>query len=119
MKGWKKVFHANGNQQKVGIAIFISDKIDFKMKIVTQGRICIMIRRSIQEKDITVEIYIAQSVKNLPAMQRPGFGSWVGKIPWRRKWQPTPVFLPGESHGQKSLAGYSLWGCKSRTQLSD
>ena len=30
---------------------------------------------------------------------------WVGKIPWRRKWQPTPVFLPGESHGQKSLAG--------------
>ena len=33
--------------------------------------------------------------------------SWVGKIPWRRKWQPTPVFLPGESHGQRSLAGYS------------
>ena len=36
----------------------------------------------------------------------------VGKIPWRRKWQPTPVFLPGESHGQRSLAGYSLWGRK-------
>ena len=36
MKGWKKGFHANGNQQKVGIAVFISDKIDFKMKIVTQ-----------------------------------------------------------------------------------
>ena len=33
--------------------------------------------------------------------------SWVGKIPWRRTWQPTPVFLPGESHGQRSLAGYS------------
>ena len=31
---------------------------------------------------------------------------------WRRKWQPTPVFLPGEFHGQKSLAGYSPWGCK-------
>ena len=68
-KGWKKGFRANGNQQKVGIAVFISDKIDFKMKIVTQERICIMIRRSIQEKDITVEIYIAQSVNNLPAMQ--------------------------------------------------
>ena len=40
------------------------------------------------------------------------FDTWVGKIPWRRKWQPTPVFLPGKSHGQKSLAGYSLWGCK-------
>ena len=38
--------------------------------------------------------------------------SWVGKIPWRREWQPTPVFLPGESHGQRSLEGYSLWGCK-------
>jgi len=37
---------------------------------------------------------------------------WVGKIPWRRKWQPTPVFLPGKSHGQRSLAGYSPWGCK-------
>ena len=37
---------------------------------------------------------------------------WVGKIPWRREWQPTPVFLSGELHGQRSLAGYSPWGCK-------
>ena len=36
----------------------------------------------------------------------------VGKIPWRREWQPTPVFSPGESHGHRSLAGYSSWGCK-------
>ena len=42
----------------------------------------------------------------------PRFDPWVGKIPWRREWQPTPVFLPGESHGQKSLAGYSPWGRK-------
>ena len=41
-----------------------------------------------------------------------GVQSLVRKIPWRRKWQPTPVFLPGESHGQGSLAGYSLWGRK-------
>ena len=40
------------------------------------------------------------------------FDSWVGKIPWRRKWQPTPVFLPGQSHGQRNLAGYSPWGHK-------
>ena len=39
--------------------------------------------------------------------KRLGFDPWVGKIPWRRKWQPTPIFLPGESHGQRSLAGYS------------
>ena len=44
--------------------------------------------------------------------RRCGFDPWVGKIPWRRKWQSTPVFLPRESHGQKSLAGYSLWGHK-------
>ena len=43
---------------------------------------------------------------------RPGFDPWVRKIPWRRVWQPTPVFLPGESHGQNSLVGYSPWGCK-------
>ena len=42
--------------------------------------------------------------------KRPGFKARVGKIPWRRAWQPTPVLLPGESHGQKSLAGYSAWG---------
>ena len=40
------------------------------------------------------------------------FDPWVGKIPWRRKWQPTPVFLPGESRGQRSLAGHSPWGRK-------
>ena len=37
---------------------------------------------------------------------------WVRKIPWSRKWQPTPVFLPGKLHGQRSLAGYSPWGGK-------
>ena len=41
-----------------------------------------------------------------------GFDPWVGKIPWRRKWQPTPVFLPGKSHGQRSLTGYSPLGCR-------
>ena len=40
------------------------------------------------------------------------FDPWVGKIPWRREWQPTPVFLFGRSHGQWSLVGYSSWGCK-------
>ena len=44
--------------------------------------------------------------------RRPGSDSWVGKISWRGKWQPTPAFLPGESHGQRSLAGYSPWSHK-------
>ena len=42
--------------------------------------------------------------------KRRGFVPWVGNIPWRRTWQPTSIFLPRESHGQRSLAGYSPWG---------
>ena len=41
-----------------------------------------------------------------------GFDSWLRKIPWRKKWQPTPVLLPGESYGWRSLVGYNPWGCK-------
>ena len=65
------------------------------------------------------------AVKNWPAvrrLRRHGLGrsiptAWVGKIPWRRAWQPTPVFLPGKSHGQRKLVfpmdrGNSPWGCK-------
>ena len=49
------------------------------------------------------------------------FNPWVGNIPWRRKWQPTPVSLPGKSRGQRRLVGYSPWGVavtKSQTRLS-
>ena len=48
-----------------------------------------------------------------------GFNPWVRKIPWRRKWQPTPVFLSGRSNGQRSLAGYSPGSCKSWIRLND
>ena len=54
-------------------------------------------------------------VKNLPAMQTcrtHKLAQPPGKIPWRRKWQPTPVILPGKFHGQRSLAGCSAWCCK-------
>ena len=44
--------------------------------------------------------------------RRRGFDPWVRKIPWRKAWQPSPVFLPGESQGQRRLAGYSPWGRK-------
>ena len=62
-------------------------------------------------------------VKNLPANARDVrdmFDPWVRKIPWKRAWQPTPVFLPGESHGQRSQAGYSPWGHKeSDTKVTE
>ena len=59
---------------------------------------------------------VALVVQNPPAsagdVKRHGFEPWVGQISWRGRWQATPVFLPGESHGRRSLMGYSPWGCK-------
>ena len=59
--------------------------------------------------------------KNLPANAGNkilGFNPWVGKIPWRMKGQPTPVFLPGESHGQRGLEAYSAQGRRVRHELA-
>ena len=71
----------------------------------------------------TVGIPNVSAVKNLLAIQETQemwFSPWVGKIPWRRKWQSTPVFLPGESHGMRNLVGYSPQGHKEsdRTEQS-
>ena len=59
MRGWKKIFHANGNQKKAGVAILISEKINFKIKTVTSDKEghYIMIKGSIQEEDITINVY--------------------------------------------------------------
>ena len=59
---------------------------------------------------------VAQCCKESPCQcrrhSRCGFNPWLGKMPWRRKWQPIPVFLPGESHGQRNLEAYSPWDYK-------
>ena len=57
-------------------------------------------------------IYITSIISVQVAMQETGFDPWVGKIPWGRAWQPTPVFLSGEPLGQRSLVGYSPQGHK-------
>ena len=62
---------------------------------------------------------VAQLVKNLPATQETWVRSLSQKDPLEKKWQPTPVFLPGEFHGQRRLAGYIPWGLKSWARLSD
>ena len=56
-------------------------------------------------------------VKNLPAVPGTRFYPWARKMPWRRAWQPTPVFLPGEFHGQRSLVGHNPWG--HRVDMTD
>ena len=53
-----------------------------------------------------------ESTRQCRRYERCRFNPWGRKIPWRRKWQPTPVFLSGKSHRQRSLVGYSPWGCK-------
>ena len=55
---------------------------------------------------------MAQLIKNPPVMRETCVRSLGWEDPWRREWLPTPVFWPGEFHGQGSLAGYSPWGCK-------
>ena len=55
---------------------------------------------------------VAQTVKRLLTMPETWFDPWVGKSFWRRKWHPTPVLLPGKSHGWRSMVGYSPWGHK-------
>jgi len=67
--------------------LFVSDLWDFPGGSDSKKRICLQCRR-------------------------PGFNPWVQKIPWRRKWQSTPVSLPGEVHEQRDLVGYSPWGHK-------
>ena len=67
---------------------------------------------------IWVEIYRSargsskESACQCRRCKRHGFYPLAGKIPWKRKWHPTPVFLPGKFHDQRSLVGYSPWGCK-------
>ena len=62
---------------------------------------------------------VAQMVKTLPVMQEIQVNPWVSKIPWRSKWQPNPVFLPGEFHGQRNLADNSPWSLKESDMTSD
>ena len=66
----------------------------------------------LSRQQCVVSSMVAQSGKKLPQCRTPEFNPWVRKIPWRRKWQSTPVFLSGEPHEQRSLGGYSPWGCK-------
>ena len=70
-------------------------------------------KRAKIDKTLKGSFFGGSVVKNLPAVQRRlKFSPWVGKIPWRRAWQTTPVFLPGKCHGQRSLAGYRPWDLK-------
>ena len=70
-----------------------------------------------QNRNCLSSSLVAQWQRICLQCRRRRFNLWFGKVLWRRKWQPTPVFLHGKSHGQKSPVGYSLWGCKVRNDV--
>ena len=93
-------------EKKAGVAILISDKIDLKIKTITRDKEghYIMIKGSIQEEDVTiVNIYA-------PNTGAPQYIRQTLRHKRRRQWHPTPVLLPGKSHGWRSLVGCTPWG---------
>ena len=82
----------------------------------------IIINVAVKQNSVQIQAHVGgflrgSGVKNLPAAQGLRLHPWVGKIPWRRPWQPTPVFLLGKSHGHWRLAVCGPWGHREWTRL--
>ena len=89
--------------QSITLALKIKGDDPCKSSLVQQGLVAQWLKK--------------KKTKRLP-VQEFGFDSWIGKIPWRRKGQPTPAFLPEKSRGRRSLAGYSPWSPRVRQDLA-
>ena len=103
--------HRSSGEEKATAQCMIKSSLGNRKKMTAQFRWRLRLKRS-NTKGFPGG---ASGRKNLPAKAgdvRCRFSPWLGKIPWRRKWQPTPVLLPEEFHGQRSLAGYSPWDRK-------
>ena len=74
-------------------------------------------QRRLWSPDLRATVRAKEPTCQCRRRKRCGFIPWVGNSPWRRAWPPTPVLLPGESHGQRSLAGYSPWGRKESVMI--
>ena len=108
-------------KQEMGVLIFSSD--GFSSEIIAFIRVCVCVcvykhaDLCFKEAITYMKLLWWLSGKEPTChYRRCGFNPWVGKIPWRRTWQPASVFLPGKSYWQRSLAGYSPEGCK-QTQV--
>ena len=106
----------------VGDIVFITLICDKWPSMLLVGRSCWRLRWSLAffSNKVFLSILKWRCVlfkRGFPRSSVSKESAWVRKIPWRRKWQPTPVSLPGEFHGLRSLVGYSPWCRKSRTQL--
>ena len=120
-KYWSFIFSISLSNEYSGL---ISFRINWLNLLAVQGTLKSLLQHSQKASILQCSVFfmvqfshpwaslVAQMVKNLSAMQKTGFDPWVEKILWSREWLPTPVFLPGEFHGQRSLAGYSPWDHK-------
>ena len=97
-------------QEMPKIKQVVRNKFTFRAPLVLSSVSCVELYVS-RHQPIPLTL-VAQTLKSLPSKQETGFDPWVRKIPWRRELLPTPVFLPGESHRQRSLAGCRPWGCE-------
>ena len=110
---WKAIFYTVGESNESWSLchkrfrwVRVSALFNFTLTFSLVSRaFCLLLR-------LTRTSLVAQTVKRLSTMLETWVRSWVGKIPWRRKWKSTPVLLPEKSHGQRSLVGYSPWGRK-------
>ena len=89
--------------------IYICNKIKYAFIFSSVAQSCLTLCQTLQHARLP---WWLSSKESTYQCRRHGFNPWVGKIPERRKWQLTPVFLPGKSHGQRSLVGQSPWGHK-------
>ena len=87
---------------------------EIKRRLLLGRKVMTKLDSILKSRDITLstKVRLVKAMVFPVVCGRPGFDPWVRKIPWRRKWQSTPVLLPGESHGGRSLVGYSPWGRK-------
>ena len=112
-KYWSFSFNISPSNEHPGLISFRMDWLDL---LATQGTLKNLLQHHSSKASIQLIQYVGfpggSVVKTLSANAGEVGSTQVRKIPWRRKWQPTPVFLPGESHGQRSLEGSSPWGCK-------
>ena len=99
-------------RKEVKLSLFIAGMILYIENIKDATKKLLELVNNFSKASNTKAPLVVQTVKRLPTCGRPRFNPWVGKILWRRKWQPAPLFLPGKSHGQSSLVRYSPWGCK-------
>ena len=116
---WQLIIHAHSSTHKLlhsnRVACFCLTECNYplyKWSTLTSPR---EERHKISKLNVSISgssLVVQKAESVCLQCRRPGFDPWIGKIPWRRKWQPTPVLLPGKFHGLRSLVGYSPWGRK-------